>query len=73
MIRLRNASKKGKEAEVKEIFDMDDRESLAGAQILDIREEMQYSTSTSIDDDRFMALKERTKILLEKLRRELEK
>jgi hypothetical protein len=34
---------------------------------------MQYSTKTAMADDKFRNLTERTKLLLEKLRRELEK
>lgn len=41
--------------------------------ILDIRENMQYSTRTLMENDRLVKLKERTGILLEKLRREIEK
>jgi uncharacterized protein (UPF0332 family) len=60
--------------EIREIFDMDRTETLEqSTQLLNIREEMQYSTKTAMADDKFRNLTERTKLLLEKLRREIEK
>jgi hypothetical protein len=41
--------------------------------ILDIRENMQYSIKTSLEQKEFNALKQRTKALLDKLRMEIEK
>ena len=76
---VENLIKKGKVKEVtkeelKEIYDSDVMEDLeTSPQILDIREDMQYSTKTLMESDRFIKLKERTSILLEKLRREIEK
>lgn len=60
--------------DLKEIFDDTIRENLEhSTKILDIRENIQYSTETSIRDDTFNKLRGRTKILLEKLRREIER
>lgn len=41
--------------------------------ILDIRENMQYSIKTSLEEQEFISLKERTKFLFDKLRIEIEK
>ena len=60
--------------ELNEIFDKDVTEDLQHSnKILDIRENMQYSTKTSIENDAFNKLKERTVVLIEKFRREIEK
>ncbi|MBU0930316.1 MAG: HEPN domain-containing protein [Nanoarchaeota archaeon] len=60
--------------ELKDIFDSDIKENLEhSSKILDIRESMQYSTKISIETDTFKKLKEKTIILFEKLRREIEK
>jgi len=60
--------------ELKEIFDKDISEDLAHSEkILDIREIMQYSFKTSLNDQEFNKLVERTKVLFDKLRREIEK
>jgi uncharacterized protein (UPF0332 family) len=60
--------------ELKEIFDRDIIEDLAhSSKILDIRENMQYSIKTALEEKEFYLLKERTKFLLDKLRREIEK
>ena len=60
--------------ELKEIFESDILESLEhSTKILDIREQAQYSIRTSMEDDLFNELKERTKMLFETLRKELEK
>lgn len=60
--------------ELKEIYNSDIIEDLENSpHILDIRENMQYSTRTLMENDRLVKLKERTGILLEKLRREIEK
>ena len=62
------------EEELKEIYDSDVIEDLENSpQILDIIEDMQYSTKTLMENDRLNKLKERTSILLEKLRREIER
>ena len=71
--------KKGKvkeinEEELKEIYDSDVIENLEhSSQILNIREDMQYTTKTLLETDIFTKLKERTSVLFEKLRREIEK
>ena len=60
--------------ELKEIFDKDIAENLAHSEkILDIRENMQYSFKTSMEEEEFNKLLERTKILFDKIRREIEK
>ena len=60
--------------ELKEIFDKDITEDLEhSTKILDIRENMQYSIRTEFKEQEFLSLKERTKILFDKLRREIEK
>ncbi len=61
-------------ADIKEIFDKDITADLAhSTRILDIREKMQYSTKTSLEELEFQSLKNRTKELLDKIRLELEK
>lgn len=60
--------------ELKEIFDKDVTENLAHSEkILDIRENMQYSFKTSMEEEEFNKLLERTKLLFDKIRREIEK
>lgn len=60
--------------ELKEIFDKDITEDLQhSTKILDIRENMQYSAKTELKEQEFLSLKERTKVLFDKLRREIEK
>ena len=60
--------------ELKEIFDKDVTEDLAHSEkILDIRENMQYSYKTSMEEEEFNKLIKRTKELFDKLRREIEK
>lgn len=60
--------------ELKEIFDKDDTEDLQHSnKILDIRENMQYSIKTYLKEQEFLSLKERTKILFDKIRKEIEK
>jgi uncharacterized protein (UPF0332 family) len=60
--------------ELKEIFDRDVTEDLEHSnKILDIRETMQYSIKTSLKQEEFLMLKEKTKILFDKLRRDIEK
>lgn len=60
--------------ELKEIFDRDVTEDLAHSEkILDIRETMQYSFKTSLNTEEFNKLFNRTKLLFDKLRREIEK
>jgi len=61
-------------ADLKDIFDKDVTVDLThSAKILDIRERMQYSTQTSLAEDEFQILKERTKAILDKIRLELER
>ncbi|MBU2637597.1 MAG: HEPN domain-containing protein [Nanoarchaeota archaeon] len=61
-------------ADIKEIYDKDVTEDIAhSSKLLDIREKMQYSTSTSLAEEEFKALKERTKELMDKIRLELER
>jgi len=60
--------------ELKEIFDKDVSEDLQhSTRILDIRENMQYSIKTELKEQEFLSLKERTKSLFDKLRKEIEK
>ena len=60
--------------ELKEIFDKDITEDLAHSEkILDIRENMQYSFKTSMEEEEFNKLLERTKLLFDKIKREIEK
>jgi len=60
--------------ELKEIFDKDVIEDLAHSEkILDIRENMQYSFKTSMEEEEFNKLFGRTKLLFDKIRREIEK
>ena len=59
--------------ELKEIFDKDVTEDLAHSKmILDVRENMQYSIKTAMEDEQFLELKERTKKLFDKLRKDIE-
>ena len=54
--------------ELKEIFDRDITENLAHSEkILDIRENMQYSFKTSMENEEFDKLLERTKLLFDKI------
>jgi len=60
--------------ELKEIFDKDVAEDLQHSRkILDIREKMQYSIKTILEEKEFIYLRERTKFLFDKLRRDVEK
>ena len=60
--------------ELKEIFDKDITDNLEHSnKILDIRENMQYSIKTFLEQEVFLELKNRTKILFDKLRLEIEK
>jgi len=60
--------------ELKEISDKDVTEDLQHSnKILDIRENMQYSIKTSLNEQEFLSLKERTKALFGKLRSEVER
>jgi len=60
--------------ELKEIFDRDITENIENSnKILDIREKMQYSIKTYLENLEFKSLKERTKFLFDKIRREIEK
>ena len=59
--------------ELKEIFDKDVTEDLAHSEkILDIRENMQYSFKTSMEEEEFNKLFERTKLLFDKIKKEIE-
>lgn len=60
--------------ELKEIFDKDVVDDIEHSnKILDIRENMQYSVKTFLEQDEFLKLKDRTKILFDKLRVDIEK
>jgi uncharacterized protein (UPF0332 family) len=60
--------------ELNEIFDKKITDNLIYSnKILDIRENMQYSIKTSLEQKEFNILKQRTKVLLDKLRMEIEK
>jgi len=59
--------------DLKEIFDKDMTADIEhSSKILDLRENMQYSTKTSLEEDEFINLKERITELFHKLRLELE-
>lgn len=59
--------------DIQEIFEKDVVEDIEHSdKILDIRERMQYSTRTSLSEEEFIALKKRTKELLDKIRLEVE-
>jgi len=60
--------------ELDDIYDQDTAEDLEhSSKILDLRENMQYSVKTSLEEQEFQLLKERTKKLFDKIRREVEK
>lgn len=60
--------------DLKEIFDTDVTENLEHSdKILDIRENMQYSIKTALEDEVFLELKERTKRLFDIIRRDIER
>ncbi len=60
--------------DIKEIFDSNLTANLVhSSKILDIREQMQYSTNTALAEQEFQSLKKRTKELLDKIRLELER
>jgi uncharacterized protein (UPF0332 family) len=60
--------------DIRGIFDKDITENLAHSEkILDIRETMQYSSKTSLNDEEFHKLCDRTKSLFDKIRREIER
>lgn len=60
--------------DLKEIFDKDVTENLTHSEkILDIRETMQYSFRTSLNEEEFSRLLTRTKSLFDKIKREIEK
>ncbi|MBI2129434.1 HEPN domain-containing protein [Candidatus Woesearchaeota archaeon] len=59
--------------DLKEIFDADVTQDLEHSnKILDIRENMQYSIKTALEQEEFLELKERTKRLFDKIRRNIE-
>jgi uncharacterized protein (UPF0332 family) len=60
--------------ELREIFDRDITENLEQSnKILDLRENMQYSIKTSLEKQELKFLSERTKLLFDKIRKEVEK
>lgn len=60
--------------ELKEIFDSDVSENLEHSnKMLDIRENMQYSIKTSLEQEEFARLRDRTKQLFDKIRLDVEK
>ena len=60
--------------ELSEIYDKDVTKNLAHSnKILDIRENMQYSVKTLLEKQEFEHLKQRTKFLFDKLRKDIEK
>lgn len=60
--------------ELKEIFDKDVEKDIEQSnKILDLRENIQYSIKTSLEKQEFNILKERTKALFDKIRKEVEK
>jgi len=61
-------------ADLKEIFDRTINIDLVhSSKLLDIRERMQYSTTTTLAEEEFQVLKKRTKGLFDKIRLELER
>ncbi len=59
--------------DLKEIFDKSVTEQLEHSdKILDLREEMQYSTKTTLAEQEFQHLKQKTKNLFDKIRKEIE-
>src|SRR3989344_239215 len=59
--------------DLKEVFDKSVKDQLEHSdKILDIREEMQYSTKTDLAEDEFIHLKKKTKELFDKIRLEIE-
>ena len=59
--------------DLKNIFNKDVTEDLEhSSKILDIRENMQYSIKTALEQEEFISLKEKTKELFDKIRREIE-
>jgi len=59
--------------DLKEIFDKDVTEGLEHSnKILDIRENMQYSIKTALEQEEFLEIKERTQRLFSKIRRDIE-
>jgi|TARA_Y100000310_G_scaffold289515_1_gene315980 uncharacterized protein (UPF0332 family) len=62
------------EEDLKEIFDKDVTENLEHSnKILDIRENIQYSIKTALEQNEFLELKERTKRLFNIMRKNIEK
>ena len=60
--------------ELKEIFDKNITDNLAHSEkILDIRENMQYSFKTFMNEEEFNKLVERTKSLFDKIRKDIER
>ena len=60
--------------DLKEIFNKDVTEDLEHSnKILDIRENMQYSIKTALEQEAFLELKERTKRLFDEMRRDIER
>lgn len=61
-------------SDLKEIFDKDVTTDLEYSnKILDLRENWQYSTKTSLEEEEFLELKERVKKLFDKMRKDIEK
>lgn len=61
-------------ADLKDIFDKDVTSDIEHSiKILDIRERMQYSIQTTLAEEEFQILKKRTKMILDKIRLELER
>ena len=60
-------------ADSREIFDRDVSTNIQHrSKILDIREVMQYSTKTDLEEQQFDKVKQRTKQIMEKIRQEIE-
>ena len=60
--------------DLREVFDKDITEDLTHSEkILDIRETMQYSFRTSLNEEEFNRLLNRTKVLFDKIKKEIEK
>jgi len=60
--------------DLKEIFDKEVEENIEQSdKILDLREIAQYSTKTNMEDREFEHMKNRTKMLFDKIKKEIEK
>lgn len=60
--------------DLREIFDKDITSDLEHSdKILDLKENCQYSIKTSLEEEEFLDLREKTKTLFDKIRKDVEK